>query len=98
VELFLAAAMALPLLGSAEGSPVQFDWTVTKPSFQTLQFSTQNVMVVLDEDGLYQIELDVLYLHESPLGPWPWVAHEEAAFSTIIFADDFESGNINAWS
>lgn len=96
--VFLAAAMALPLLGSAEGHPVRYDWTVTKPSSQILCSSQQNIMVELDQDGLYKISLDVLYLHESPFGPWPWVAHTSVAYSTVIFADDFESGNVNAWN
>lgn len=95
----LAAAVSTILLSAAdsEGHPDHFAWTVTTPSGATIGNAGAQVVLPITEDGLWLIHLDAVYLHQSPLGPWPWVSSVDAWYSTVIFQDGFEDGTANAW-
>jgi hypothetical protein len=98
VLLVAAVVSVLGLSPLAEGHPIGFHWMVTTPTQGVVESHLEHFPFLITEDGDFHIRLETAYLHQSPFGPMLWVSVDETVFSTILFGDDFESGNTNAWN
>lgn len=83
---------------NSEGHPTAFEWKIVTPQQSVIECYSVECPIGLIEDGAYSIDLYAIYLHQGPMGPLPWISHATASYSTVIFADGFESGNTNAWN
>ena len=100
VAFFAAGGDSFISLSGAdsEGHPNAFAWHITTPSGDELDFTGETIVVPFTEDGLWHIGMTAYYLHQSPLGPWPWVSETSATYTNVIFINGFETGTTGAWS
>jgi len=96
VLLSIFAAAIIGLNGAGQGHPVGYRWQLTAPDGQQFSLTQQNTSLSYD-GGEWRIRLEVVYLHQSPIGPIPWVAVKSTVYPTPLFADGFESGDTTEW-
>ena len=90
--------IALSAVLPAGATDDAYQWTINSPSGKTTYIEGERVSFSFDEDGEWKIHLEVYYLHQSPFGPWLWVAVTGTTYTNVIFEDGFETGTTGEWS